>query len=114
MLSVPPMGDRFWIMQIVDAWNNVPHAPGSRTLGGKGGDFALVGPAGRARCPRASPNCACPPTSSRSAAGTYTAGPQDYAAVHAIQDEYKLVPLSQWGKAYTPPAEVALKAGVSR
>ena len=44
---------------------------------------------------------------------TYTAGPDDYTAVHAIQDQYKLVPLSQWGKTYTPPAEVALKAGVS-
>ena len=44
VLSVPAMGDRFWIMQIIDAWNNVPHAPGSRTLGGKGGNFALVGP----------------------------------------------------------------------
>ena len=41
VLSIPHMGDRFWIMQIIDAWNNVPHAPGSRTLGGKGGVFAL-------------------------------------------------------------------------
>ncbi len=35
VLSVPQMGDRFWIMQIIDAWNNVPHAPGSRTVGEK-------------------------------------------------------------------------------
>jgi hypothetical protein len=31
-------------MQGVDAWNNVPAAPGSRTVGGKGGNFVLVGP----------------------------------------------------------------------
>ena len=35
---------------------------------------------------------------------TYCTGtPEDYAAVHAIQDDYKLVPLSAWGKPYTPP-----------
>ena len=44
ILSVPEMGDRFWITQIIDGWNNVPHAPGTRTAGDKGGNFALVGP----------------------------------------------------------------------
>ena len=44
VLSVPEMGDRFWVMQIIDGWNNVPHAPGSRSVGGKGGNFAIVGP----------------------------------------------------------------------
>ena len=44
ILSVPEMGHRFWVMQIIDAWNNVPHAPGSRTVGSTGGHFAIVGP----------------------------------------------------------------------
>ena len=44
VLSVPEMGERYWVMQLLDAWNNVPHAPGARTVGGKGGDFAIVGP----------------------------------------------------------------------
>ena len=45
MLVVPPIeGNRWWLMQIIDAWNDVPAAPGSRTHGGKGGNFALVGP----------------------------------------------------------------------
>ncbi len=29
---------------------------------------------------------------------------EDYAAVHALQDQFKLVPLSAYGKDYTPPA----------
>ena len=36
---------------------------------------------------------------------TYCTGtPEDYEAVHALQDQYKLVPLSAYGKPYTPPA----------
>src|SRR5215471_8148030 len=35
---------------------------------------------------------------------TYCTGTsEDYNAVHAIQDQYKLVPLSAYGKPYTPP-----------
>jgi hypothetical protein len=33
-----------------------------------------------------------------------TGTPQDYAEVHALQDAFKLQPLSTWGKDYTPPA----------
>ena len=54
VLSVPEMGDRFWIMQLVDGWNNVPAAPGSRAVGGRGGDFAIVGP-GSGRQPAGRP-----------------------------------------------------------
>src|SRR5262249_23574697 len=32
-----------------------------------------------------------------------TGTPVDYAAVHKLQDECKLVPLSAYGKSYTPP-----------
>src|SRR6185295_11715865 len=44
VLSIPAMGDSYWLMQLLDAWNNVPHAPGSRALGGRGGTFAIIGP----------------------------------------------------------------------
>ena len=37
---------------------------------------------------------------------TQTNGPKDYAAVHAIQKQYKLAPLSAFGKPYTPPSGV--------
>src|SRR5262249_30882182 len=35
-----------------------------------------------------------------------TGTPEDYAAVHALQDQFKLVPLSFYGKDYAPPPSV--------
>jgi hypothetical protein len=112
VLSIPEMGNRFWLMQLVDAWNNVPHAPGARTVGGKGGDFALVGPNWKGTLPPGLTELRIPTNLVLLAGRTYTANKDDYPAVHALQDQYKLVPLSEWGKAYTPPDNVPLKPGV--
>jgi hypothetical protein len=112
VLSIPEMGNRFWLMQLIDAWNNVPHAPGSRTVGGKGGDFAIVGPNWKGTLPPGLTEHRIPTNLVLIGGRTYTANKDDYAAVHALQDQYKLVPLSAWGKAYTPPDNVPLKASV--
>ena len=112
VLSIPDMGNRYWIMQLVDAWNNVPHAPGSRTVGGKGGNFAIVGPKWSGTLPSGLTELRVPTALIMVGGRTYTAGKDDYAAVHALQNQYKLTPLSEWGKPYTPPANVPLKPGV--
>ncbi len=33
-----------------------------------------------------------------------TGTPEDYEAVHALQDQFAVVPLSAYGKPYTPPS----------
>ena len=106
------MGNRFWIMQLIDAWNNVPHAPGSRTHGGKGGNFAIVGPGWKGTLPAGLTELRIPTNLVMIGGRTYTANKDDYPAVHALQNQYKLVPLSEWGKAYSPPTNVPLKPGV--
>ena len=53
VLSVPDMGTRFWVMQFIDAWNNVPHAPGSRTGAARAVISPSSGQPGRALCLRA-------------------------------------------------------------
>src|SRR5262245_57686341 len=103
VLSIPDMGNRFWLMQLVDAWNNVPHAPGSRTVGGKGGTCAIVGPNWNGTLPSGLIELKMPTALTMVGGRTYTAGTEDYAAVHALQDQYKLTPLSAWGQDYTPP-----------
>ena len=116
VLVVPPMeGNRWWIMQIIDAWNDVPAAPGSRTHGGKGGNFALVGPNFKGTLPAGLEEIRVDTSLVALGGRTYTGGKADYDAVHKIQDQYKLIPLSQWkgaGTSYTPPASVPVKPGV--
>ncbi len=112
VLFVPEMGNRFWLMQLIDAWNGVPAAPGSRTHGAKGGTFVITGPDWKGQLPAGMEELKCPTNIVVVGGRTYCSGTSDYAAVHKLQDQYKLVPLSQWGTNYTPPTNVPLKEGV--
>ncbi len=112
VLSVPEMGDRYWLMQLIDAWNNVPQTPGSRTLGGKGGDFAIVGPGWTGEIPAGLTELRMPTNLGVIGGRTYVSGPEDIPAVNALQDQYRLVPLEAWGSDWTPPAEVPVPPGV--
>ncbi len=112
VLSIPEMGNRWWLMQVIDAWNDVPAAPGTRTIGSKGGDFALVGPNWKGKLPAGLKEVRIDTCLCAIGGRTYTAGKADYEAVHKIQDKYKLTPLSKWGAEYAPPASVPVKPGV--
>ncbi|WP_405015723.1 DUF1254 domain-containing protein [Kitasatospora sp. NBC_00070] len=112
VLSVPPMGERYWLMQLIDAWNNVPHVPGTRTIGAGGGHFAITGPDWSGELPEGVEELRMPTNLALLGGRTYVSGPQDYAAAHRLQDQYRLVPLAAWGSDWTPPAEVPLQPGV--
>jgi len=116
VLVVPPMqGKRWWIMQVLDGWNDVPAAPGFRTHGDKGGKFALVGPNFKGTLPAGLEPIHVDTSLAVIGGRTYTGGKADYDAVHAIQNQYRLIPLSQWtsaGANYTPPTSVPVKPGV--
>jgi len=112
VLAVPAMGDRYWVMQIIDAWNGVPAAPGSRTLSGDDPHvFLIAGPDWKGTVPEGMELLRSPTNLGGIGGRTYCAGADDYAAANALQDQYQLMPLSAWGKPYTPPASVPLKEG---
>ncbi|HSV57991.1 MAG TPA: DUF1254 domain-containing protein [Variovorax sp.] len=112
VLSVPDMGKRYYLMMMMDAWTNVFAAPGSRTTGNGKGNFAIVGPRWKGTLPAGVKEIRSPTEMAWIVGRTQTNGARDYPAVHAIQDKYKLVPLSAWGKPYTAPAGAPVKADV--
>lgn len=112
VLSVPEMGKRYYLMQLLDAWTNAFAVPGTRTTGNQKGNFAVVGPAWQGKLPEGLREFKSPTNRVWLIGRTQTNGKADYAAVHAIQKQYKLTPLSAWGKAYAPPDTVPVAADV--
>ena len=59
VLSVPDMGSRYWLMQLVDAWNNVPMHRGRERSAAKAAISQSSGRSGVEHCLPALPNCEC-------------------------------------------------------
>ena len=112
VLSVPEMGDRYWLMELIDAWNGVPASPGSREYGGKARNFVIVGPNFNGEIPKELEVLRSPTNLTMIGGRTYCAGPNEYSIVNKLQDQYMITPLSAWGKSYSPPKNVKLKEGV--
>jgi hypothetical protein len=113
ILSVPALeSGRYYLMQLMDAWTNVFAAPGTRTTGNGKGDFAIVGPRWAGTLPTGVRELRSPTNHVWMVGRTQTNGKRDYAAVHAIQDQYRLTPLNAWGGLYTPPTEAPVAPGV--
>jgi hypothetical protein len=108
VLHVPDEHGRYYMMPMLEGWTNVFADPGTRTTGTGAGDFAIVGPGWHGELPPGVEELRSSTNLVWIIGRTYCTGtPEDYAAVHGIQDEYKLVPLSAWGKPYTPPPGTA-------
>jgi hypothetical protein len=112
VLSVPDLGKRYYVMQLLDAWTNVFASPGTRTTGNGAGAFAIVGPRWTGTLPQGLARLDAPTTMVWLIGRTQTNGRDDYEAVHAIQDAYRLTPLGAWGGDSTPPTDVPVAAGV--
>ena len=101
-----PKTDRFHILQMCDAWQEVFAAPGTRMTLGAGGNYLIVGPGWQGEVPQGM-ELLRSPTDHVWLLGriltTIASDPTDYDFVHKIQAQMKLVPLSQWGKDYVPP-----------
>jgi hypothetical protein len=112
ILSVPDVGGRYYLMEMLDAWTNVFASPGTRTTGNGRGDFAIVGPQWKGKAPAGVKEIKSPTNMAWLIGRTQTNGKGDYAAVRAIQDQYKLTPLSAWGKDYKPPDNAPVSPGI--
>ena len=112
VLGVPDIADRYYLMQMLDAWTNVFADPGTRTTGNKKGAFAIVGPKWSGALPPRLTTIYAPTNLAWLIGRTQTNGKSDYSAVNAIQNEYSLTPLSQWGKLRVAAGDVPVKPGI--
>jgi hypothetical protein len=108
VLSVPDMGDRYYLLPMLDGWTDVFQVPGKRTTGDKAQTYVITGPGWSGTLPAGVTEYKSPTGLVWILGRIYCTGtPEDYAKVHALQDKFSLVPLSSYGKPYTPlPGEV--------
>jgi hypothetical protein len=94
-------------------WSNVFASIGTRTTGTDAANFLIAGSGWQGTMPADVKQTFHAPTRFVWVNGQMQAnGPQAYTAVNALQKQYKLTPLSAWGKSYVPPDEVPVAAGV--
>ncbi|MFG2606900.1 DUF1254 domain-containing protein [Streptomyces sp. NPDC048514] len=115
VLTLPDFGDRFWMVPILTAWSDVFAVPGKRHNGSTAGPFLIAGPSWSEPTPPGLTLLQSPTAVNWIVARYATSGPADFPAVHRLQDQTRLIPLSQWTgdpDDYTPPTDVPVATDV--
>jgi hypothetical protein len=103
IVSIPDMKDRYFLFPMLDGWTNVFQDPGKRTTGTKPQKYAITGPGWSGTLPAGVTEYKAPTGVVWILGRIYCTGtPDDYKAVHALQDQVSAVPLSAYGKPYAP------------
>ncbi|MEX2961453.1 DUF1254 domain-containing protein [Microbulbifer sp. TYP-18] len=112
VIQVPDSGGRYYLLPMLDLWTDVFASPGKRTTGTAAQTFAIVGPNWDGELPQDMGMIRSPTAVGWMIGRTQTNGPADFASVNRFQAGLKAVPLSSWGRAYTPP-KGEVNAGIS-
>ena len=107
LLRVPDTHGRYYMMQILDAWTETVSVPGKRTTGTGEGWFAITGPRWEGKLPQGVRRIASPTNTVWLLGRTQTNTAADYPAVHAIQQQYLLMPLSRYPDGVKRPPAAA-------
>lgn len=102
VLEVPASPGRYYVMQFMDFYTNNFALVGTRTTGSKAGTYVIVGPDWKGELPKNVKRIDAPTNAVWLLGRTLVDGPDDLAAVHAQQDRYKLIPLSNWRNKTVP------------
>ena len=122
VLTVPDLGDRYFTFEIASATSDNFGYVGTRTTGNKAANYVIIGPDWKGKLPdglksiapsagyqtlgdTGNPYVVSPTNTVYMLGRTSLKGKPDLEAVHNIQDQYALTPLSLWGKpdAKLPP-----------
>ena len=107
ILGIPDMGSRYYIVPMLDGWSDVIKAASPSTTGSKAQTYAITGPGWKGKLPAGVTQVKSPTGMVWILGRIYSTGtPEDYQAVHALQDKFTVVPLSAYGRSYAPPSGV--------
>jgi hypothetical protein len=111
LLKVPDTQDRYFLMELSDAWTNVFASIGTRTTGSQPGAYVITGPNWNGKLPESTINIDSPTNLVFIIGRIQTNGPADYPAVQQVQNAYHLMPVSsgesfQLPKQSTAPKEI--------
>ena len=109
VFSHPEIKDRFFTFELVDLWMIVKNSVGTNTSGSKAMTYLFTGPDWKGTVPAGMTHISFPTRYMVVLGRTYALNtPEDLAKVHALQAQYKVVPLSAYGRPYTfkaPPVD---------
>ncbi len=104
ILSLPDAHDRYYLFPMLDGWTTVFQVPGKRTTGTGPQKYAITGPNWKGTLPAGVTEYKSPTSMVWILGRIYCTGtPEDYAAVHQLQDEISVVPLSAYGSTFMAP-----------
>jgi hypothetical protein len=104
VLTIPDAEGRYFMIPMLNGWTDVFQSPGTRTTADKSQTYVITGPRWEGEIPKSATRYKSATDMVWIVGRTYTAGTdEDYEKVHAFQDKLSLVPLSAYGKDYTPP-----------
>lgn len=98
IVSVPDTDERYYLLPMLDMWTDVFASPGWRTTGTKAANFAIVPQGWQGKLPDGVHSITAPTPYVWVIGRIKTDGPDDYDAVHKIQDQLKITSLADWGK----------------
>jgi hypothetical protein len=104
VIVVPPIDDRYYSFQFMDAYTNDFIYLGTRATGSSGGTYLLAGPDWKGQVPEGMIKIWSPTNLAWLVTRTLVKGPTDVSNVVAIQDQFDIKPLSVFqGKPATQP-----------
>ena len=113
VFSHPEITDRFFNFELVDLWMVVKHSVGTNTTGTAAATYLFTGPGWNGEVPKGMIHIAYPTRYLGVLGRTYALDtPEDLAIVHKLQDQYKVVPLSAYGREFTFVAPPVVDAGI--
>jgi len=103
VLSVPDTRDRYYSIQLIDAYQNVFDYVGRRQTGTQAGVYAITAPGWSGTLPAGIVEIKAPTSVVLALTRTLVAGAKDLPAAQAIQARYELGPLSAWPNGLQAP-----------